>query len=340
LIDSYLKDRYQRVIIKDKSVIHYSNWELVKHGVPQGSILGPLLFLLYINDLPTAIAKNAKLVLYADDTSLIITSPNYTEFVTKLNNVLDVAHEWFKSNLLFLNLSKTTYLQFLTKNRQKLDLNITLRNNQITSSTNTKFLGLTIEETLSWKCHTNHILSKLSSACYAIRVITPLMTDDTLKMIYYSYVHSIITYGIIFWGNSPHSTHIFKTQKRIIRIMTKSRRRDSCRQLFKKLEILPLKSQYILSTILFVVKNKELFTTNQEIHNINTRCNKNLHPPVSNLAIFQKGVYFSGIKLFNHLPPNIKILSNEINLFKPALKRFLFLHLFYSVEEYFSYRYN
>ena len=64
------------------------------------------------------------------------------------------------------------------------------------------------------------------------------------------------------------------------------------------------------ATILFVVKNKELFTTNQEIHNINTRCNKNLHPPVSNLAIFQKGVYFSGIKLFNHLPPNIKIISN------------------------------
>jgi len=85
------------------------------------------------------------------------------------------------------------------------------------------------------------------------------MTDDTLKIIYYSYVHSIITYGIIFWGNSPHSTHIFKTQKRIIRIMTKSRRRDSCTQLFKKLEILPLKSQYILSTILFVVKNKVIY---------------------------------------------------------------------------------
>ena len=96
----------------------------------------------------------------------------------------------------------------------------------------------------------------------------------------------------------------------------------------KKLEILPLKSQYILSTILFVVKNKELFTTNQEIHNINTRCYKNLHPPVSNLAIFQKGVSFSGIKLFNHLPPNIKILSNEINLFKLALTFILLMWTF------------
>jgi hypothetical protein len=77
----------------------------------------------------------------------------------------------------------------------------------------------------------------------------------------------------------------------------------------------------LLSVLLFVVKNKDLYTANQEIHNINTRCNINLHPPVCNLTVFQKGVYFSGIKLFNHLPLNIKILSNKINSFKPALKK-------------------
>lgn len=161
--------------------------------------MGPLLFLLYINDLPTVTAKNAKVVLYADDTSLIITSTNYTEFVTKLNNVFLDVQEWFRDSLLFLNLNKTTYLQFLTKNSQNLDLNNTW-NNQITNSTKTKFLGLTIEETLSWKAHINQIMSRLSSACYAIRILTPIMTEDTLKMIYYAYVHSIITYGIIFLG--------------------------------------------------------------------------------------------------------------------------------------------
>jgi len=89
-----------------------------------------------------------------------------------------------------------------------------------------------------------------------------------------------------------------------------------------------------------VVKNKDLFTMNQEIHNINTRCNTNLHPPVCNLMAFQKGVYFSGIKLYNHLPTYLKNLSKEIKLFKTALKRFLFLHSFYSVEEYLGYRHN
>jgi len=131
---------------------------------------------------------------------------------------------------------------------------------------------------------------------------------NILKMVYYSYVHSII-YGLIFWGNSPHSTDIFKIQKRIIWIMTKSRSRDSCRHLFKRLEILPLQPQYILSVLLFMVKNKDLYTTNQEIHNITTRSNTNLHSPVCNLTVFQKVNSYSGIKLFDHLPLKIKSLK-------------------------------
>jgi hypothetical protein len=295
---------------------------------------------LYINDLTTVTAENAKLVLYADDTSLIITSDSYTEFTIKLNNVLKDLQEWFRSNLLFLNLNKTTYLQFLTKNKQKIDSNITLMSNQITSSTSVKFLGLTIKETLSWEAYIDQMMPRLSSACYVIRIITPLMTEDTLKMIYHAYVHSILMYGIIFGGNSPHSNHIFKLQKRIIRTMTKSEKRDSCRQLFKRLEILPLRSQYIFSTLLFVVKNNDLFTMNKEIYNINTRSNTNFHTPLCKLMVVQKGVYSTGIKLYYHLPPNIKNLLKEIKLFKPALKRFLLTHLFYSVEEYLDYRHK
>jgi len=109
LIKSYLTERYQRILIKDNTnTINYSNWERVKRGVSQGSILSPLFFLLYINDLPTVTAKSAKLVLYADITSFIITNPSPTEFANKLNKVLADVNEWFKKNLLSLNLNRTT----------------------------------------------------------------------------------------------------------------------------------------------------------------------------------------------------------------------------------------
>jgi len=89
-----------------------------------------------------------------------------------------------------------------------------------------------------------------------------------------------------------------------------------------------------------VVKYKDLYTTNQENHNITTISNINLHPPVCNLTVFQKGAYYSGIKLFSHLPLKIKSLSYETKLFKPILKWFLKLHSFYSVEDYLEYSFN
>jgi len=114
LIKSYLTERYQRVALKDKAnTVNCSNWELLKHEIPLGSIMGPLFFLLYINDLPTITSKNAKLMLYVDDASLIITNPSPIAFANKLNIVL--ANELFRENLLFPNFNKTTYLQFRTR---------------------------------------------------------------------------------------------------------------------------------------------------------------------------------------------------------------------------------
>jgi len=155
-------------------------------------------------------------------------------------------------------------------------------------------------------------------------------------MVYCSYFHSIMSYGLIFWGSSHYSNVIFRLQKRIIRIIVGIRGRDSCRKHFKKLKILPLQSQYILSLLLFVVDNGDDFKVNSEIHNINTRNKSNLHLPISNLSVYQKGTYYSGIKVFNSLPSQIKDLSHNRNQFKCALKNFLCFHSFYTSDEYFS----
>jgi hypothetical protein len=97
LIKPYLEGRYQRVVLNNNS---YSNWCEIKHGVPQGSILGPLLFLLYVNDLPKITDENSKLILFADDTSIIITSPNPTDFENSVNKIFHDINRWFNTNLL------------------------------------------------------------------------------------------------------------------------------------------------------------------------------------------------------------------------------------------------
>jgi len=145
-----------------------------------------------------------------------------------------------------------------------------------------------------------------------------------------------MTYGLIFWGNSHYSSIIFRLQKRIIRIIVGIRGRDSCREHFKKLKILPLQSQYILSLLLFVINNMDYFMINSEIRNINTNTELNLHQPISNLSAYQKGTCYSGIKEFSSLPTQIKDLSHNRNQFKSALKNFLYFHSFYTPDKYFS----
>ena len=166
-----------------------------------------------------------------------------------------------------------------------------------------------------------------------------LRSPEILRMVYFSYFHSIMSYGITFWGNSYSRINIFRIQKRIIRIMTKSNKCDTCRPLFKKLGILPLPSQYIFSLLLFVVTNKNLFLLNSQIHSIYTRYSENLHLPQTGLTMVQKGVAYSGCKIYNHLPAHIKNTSNNIPLFKKLLKR-LFQYVFYSVDEYYQQKFD
>jgi hypothetical protein len=142
------------------------------------------------------------------------------------------------------------------------------------------------------------------------------MTLPSLVNIYYSLFHSVLSHGIVFWGQATNTKKLFILQKRVVHLMTEYRYRQSCRDLFKQLGILPLKSQYIYSVLLFVSKNWKLFTTNYKEHNLQTRHRNDLHLLISTLTLYQKGVYYTGIKLFHNLPQNLKEIVGLPKQFK------------------------
>jgi hypothetical protein len=182
------------------------------------------------------------------------------------------------------------------------------------------------------------MIPKLNKAAYIIRSLKQVLSFESIKMVYYSVFHSVMSYGIVFWAISNYSNIIFKIKKVVIRVITNGNM-DSCRELFKKLNILPLQSQYLLTLLMFIV-NRELFKMNLDVHNFNTRYNHDLHLPTANLTVFQKGVEYSDIKAYNHLPANIKQLSNNKSKFKITLKRFLLTNSFYTLEEYYNFNKN
>jgi hypothetical protein len=135
-------------------------------------------------------------------------------FNKQIDKIFRDINNWFKINLLDLNYNKTHYLQFSTKNSTDYAVKLTSQGNYVKSSSHTKFLGLVINDSLSWKAHIDHIMSKLNTACFVIRTIQAIMSIETLRMVYFAYVHSIISSGIIFGGKSTIQREDFQTPKK------------------------------------------------------------------------------------------------------------------------------
>ena len=173
LMESYLTNRYQRVIINtnNNSYDYISKWIEVQHGVPHGSVLGPLLFLIHVNDLSKSLSEKSSPILFADDTRFIIASWDETEFKLKTNETFNEINKWFHNNLLMLNYDKTYFLTFLTKSDNAINRQVSFGNRKITTTQSLKSLGMTINTTLTWKHLIGDLTSKLNKACYGIRLI-------------------------------------------------------------------------------------------------------------------------------------------------------------------------
>lgn len=319
MLQSYLEGRTQ--VVRLEGVLSAKREARV--GVPQGSILGPLLFLIYINDLPLT-GPSTAFTLFADDTSLSRNGETPAVISDELAVTQLGAEEWFKANKLLLNADKThtmiSSLRDLPDQSRQVD--------------HVRFLGVHIDNKLKFDVHVDFVCGKLAKSAYALRGLSGCVSDKVLRTTYFSLFHSILTYAILVWGHSCQSFRVFALQRRAIRILAHLSYREECRDAFRSLKILTFPSVYILENLMYVKQNEDKYRTHSELHEYDTRNKGELAVAYRRLKRCQNGPKFLGIKLYNKLPTNVKTLT--LKKFKTALKNFLAKQAFYSVQEFIS----
>ena len=244
--ENYLRDRTQYTVINGVS----SSESTLFTGVPQGSVLGPILFLILINDLAN-ISDKLFTILFADDTTFQISSNNLRELYNMANQELIKASDWFKANKLTLNISKTKYILFRSKTLEHLDLSqldIQIDGQSVErvgkncTSKSFKFVGIHLDEFLTWEYHIEKVRNKLASANFAISRVKTLFPYFIKKNLYNSLFKSHLEYGLICWGGvKPSKLHgLFMLQKKVIRHIAGKGIREHSDPLFKSLKILKL----------------------------------------------------------------------------------------------------
>lgn len=341
-IESYLNNRQQCVEISrhtlSENKTHRSAYRQNSCGVPQGSILGPFLFLLYINDLPNVTPYSC--ILYADDTTLSIelTDDNITKYEKEINDTLNKIIEWLNDNNLHVNISKTKLIQFQTYNSKRQRLEIRYANNAVEEVESATFLGITLDKYCNWKVHIDKLCTKLQRFVFVLNRITRVAGINAALYAYHGYVASVLRYGIIIWGNSVVTINAFRAQKKCIRSMTKAQPLQSCVPIFKKLRILPLPSLYIFELCIFVRKNLALFQVRNDVVIRKSRDIHKLCVPPQRIKLFSNNVYCMAIQIYNKLPNIFKSLN--ITTFKNKLFNFLLQKCYYSTNEFLNERFD
>lgn len=342
-LKDYLSNRQQRVevlgINKEREMLNYkSQFRTNTYGVPQGSILGPLLFLLYVNDLPKV--TQDKCVLFADDISLVINNENKNEqHEDKINTAVESLLDWFEQNNLCVNISKTKYINFCNYKMTNKTMKIIGRDNAIEEVNDTKFLGIVIDKNCNWKKHIDNICNRLNSFAFALKNLRKTVGVNAALLAYHGYVSSVLRYGLIIWGNSTDSDRAFIVQKKCLRAVFGAGPLESCRPILKEHKLLSLACLYILEMGVFVKKHPNLFSKADSVNiykiGKHSRDPTRLAMPRCRTAFCHKNTSRMAIKIYNKIPRIIRELPT--NLFQKRLRTWLIENCFYSINEFMNY---
>lgn len=261
LLKDYLKDRRQQVKIGQSVSLSAD----VLYGVPQGSVLGPTLFLVYINDLCNMNIDNGRVFSYADDTALVFSGPSWKEVQVAAELGLGRVAKWLENNLLSLNTSKTQYICFSIYNNSQpeRDFNIKIhvcgnRDNDhctclsIEKVPSTKYLGVIIDQRLSWSAHIDLVGNRIRKLTWIFKTLRHVASVSLLTRIYVTLAQSIITYCIPIWGGAFKTKFIDieRSQRHLIKVMFFKPYRFPTDKLYKMSNLLTVRKLYILFTIL------------------------------------------------------------------------------------------
>lgn len=328
-IKSYFFNRLQFVQFDN----YCSSRKNICCGVPQGSILGPLFFLLYINDLNN-VSMLLNFILFADDTNVFFAHRDPKYLIEILELELSKLSNWFSANMLSLNLKKTKYLIFKPRQKQcPLNTQLHINNQQIEQVSETIFLGVILDEHLSWKSHISRVANKISKSAGIIFKSSFYLFKSSLRALYFSMIYPYLQYCNIVWASTyiTNLRRIILLQKRVVRILNKAKFDAHTEPIFKELNLLKFQDirllqlgQFMFSfrTSTLPTKFNNLFTTNNQIHNYNTRSSQKLHTPLCRLNTRKFSIAFQGAKLFNSLTNDI-VNTASLSLFKKKLKTYL-----------------
>ena len=327
-LQSYLYKRTQYVCYNGVN----SQMKYITCGVPQGSILGPLLFLLYINDIVN-VSEILFPILFADDTNVFLRGKEPIQLAESMNVQLKKICVWLQANKLSLNVKKTHYILFKPKGKEKVKFNFSIKidNEAIMRVNSTKFLGVMIDSRLNWSCHINYIKNKISKGIGIIHKCKRLLNVKTLLTLYYTFVYPYMHYCIEVWGNTfdIFLNSIVKLQKKAVRIISNSHHLAHTDPLFCKYTILKLKKIYYYTVSLFMYKYinnmlpdvfNDLFIRNSDCHNYQTRQGNTLYVSRFKTLHMSKTLRIVGVKIWNNITKSINV-NCSISTFKYHIKK-------------------
>ena len=329
---SYLNNR-QQAVNSDQGL---SDFTQVEYGVPQGSILGPTLFLLFINDLPLFL-KHCPSDFYADDATYHTSNKCQKIIENDIQDDGNISITWSKKNKMFVHFDKTFYMLLGTRQRlaNSHHLSINIDNCQINQTSEHKLLGIHIDDKLTWTTHIDHLCSAISSKISLLKQLSSYVTKGIQMKFYQGYILPLIDYGSVTWGStsSYNLERLSKLQKRAARVILKADYTTPSNDMFKELGWLSIRERLTYNKAVLTYKalnnlTPEYITTMlkpvSETHDraLRSSANGTLAVPRSRTSLFDRSFSYSAPRLWNSFPDSVRN-SSSLSDFKQKLKHIL-----------------